>query len=140
MRPRRSRWLSVGDVLPRLIDAYPKFAKKIEGKSRDYQLRAVHRLVRKAEKLHECRVSKRVGRALYVSVDALESLVPERVDVLTTVEKNLADLHESHRDLVKRVNGHGSELRRHGQQLNNLTEKQRETTRYLAKMSALDAE
>lgn len=58
---------------------------------------------------------------------------------LGTIEKNLADLVDEHRELVKRVNGNCSTLRDHAQAITKLSEKQRETTRYLAKIALLES-
>jgi len=110
------------------------------GKTHRYQLRAVRKMVRRVEKRDEQRISKRVNGALYVNVDTIESLVPEKADILSALEQNLSDLHQEHRDLVKRVGGQSAVIREHSRQLINLSEKQRETTRYLARIASLDAE
>lgn len=128
------------EVLKRLLVAYPDFAERLAGKPHRSQVQATRRLVRRVERRDECLITKRHGGVLYLKLDALESLVPEGADVLTAVEKNLSDLHRSHRELVRRVNGHGSVLRVHGQDLKKLAQKQRETQLYLAKLNTIDQE
>ena len=126
------------EVLGRLLASYPAFAKRLADKPYRTQVQATRRLVRRVERRDECVITKRSGRDLFLKLDALESLVPEGADVLTTVERNLSDLHRSHRELSRRVNGHGSLLRSHSQQIKKLESKQLETQLYLVKLNDID--
>lgn len=125
MRPRRQRWVSIPEVLDSLHKTYPTFAAKLSGKPRKRQLETVRRMVRRAERRDACRFTKRVDGDVYVSVDALEALLPVDVETVAVVEKGLVDLHQSHRVLQRQVNGHGAKLRDHGKRLGSIEEIQR---------------
>lgn len=135
---RKARYISVPELLPRLLDSYDRFAERMAGKSRRYQLRAVRALVRSVEKRDECKISKVSGRVMYVNIDAIESIAPDDMGTLLTVERNLAELDSKHKHLQKQVNSYGSLLRDHTQQIAKLREKQKETASYLAKINAID--
>lgn len=108
MRPRRHRWLTIAEVAAKLAELYPLLA----GKPQKRKLEAVRRMVRRAERRDAARFTKRSGRDLYVSVDALSSLLPVDAAMLDRLEVAVARLHQDHRQLVARVNGHGSEIRK----------------------------
>ncbi len=46
-----------------------------------------------------------------MSVDALSSLLPVDASMIDRLEVAVARLHQDHRQLAKRVNGQGSEIR-----------------------------
>ena len=108
MTPRRHRWLSIAEVAAKLIDLYPKLASKPQKR----RLEAVRRMVRRAERRDAARFTKRAGRDLYVSVDALSSLLPVDASMIDRLEVAVARLHQDHRQLSKQVNGHGSKIRK----------------------------
>lgn len=133
MRPRRQRWLSVGEVAARLETLLPKLADK----PRKRRLEAVRRLVRRAEIRDSTRFTKRAGRELYVSVDALSSLLPVDVARLDGIDASLADLHQRHRQLERRVNGHGSKIREVEGRLGKAEQLQAATTTAVAAVQQL---
>lgn len=99
------------EVLENLSQKYPAFAKKVEGRPRKRQLEIVRRLVRRAERRDSWRFTKRVDGDLYVSLNALEALLPVDVETLSSVERSVDALNEKHRALQRQVNGQGSQLR-----------------------------
>lgn len=107
MKPRRSRWLSIAEVVVRLIERDPRLAAR----PRKRQLECARRLVRRVERRDSTRLTRRAGRELFVNVDALSSLLPIDVARLHGIDASLADLHQRHRQLERRVNGHGSKIR-----------------------------
>ncbi len=108
MKPRRHRWLSIAEVATKLAEIFPKLATKPQKR----RLEAVRRMVRRAERRDAARFTKRSGRDLFVSVDALSSLLPVDASMIDRLEVAVARLHQEHRLLAKRVNGHGSEIRK----------------------------
>lgn len=107
MKPRRHRWLSIAEVAAKLLELYPKLATKPQKR----RLETVRRMVRRAERRDAARFTKRAGRDLYVSVDALSSLLPVDASMIDRLEVAVARLHGEHRQLAARVNGHGSKIR-----------------------------
>ena len=108
MKPRRHRWLSIAEVAAKLLELYPKLATKPQKR----RLETVRRMVRRAERRDAARFTKRAGRELYVSVDALSSLLPVDASMIDRLEVAVARLHGEHRQLAARVNGHGSKIRK----------------------------
>lgn len=106
-RPRRHRWLSIAEVAGKLAERFPD----LSARPRKRQLEAARRLVRRAERRDSTRFTKRAGRELYVSVDALSSLLPVDAAVVDRLESSVARLQQDHRQLSTRVNGHGSKIR-----------------------------
>jgi hypothetical protein len=139
VRPRRQRWISIPEVLESLAKNYPAFVAKLEGKPRKRQLEVVRRLVRRAERRDACRFTKRVDGDIFVNVDTLESLLPVDVEKVAAVERDVENLHERHRGLERRVNGHGSKLRDHDKRLALLEAEQQLTSKYLADLQAIRA-
>jgi hypothetical protein len=114
--PRPERWLPMAEVLDRLLAAEEEHASgappepsALSLKPRKRQIEYVRRMVRRVERRETWRVTKRIGPYIYVSTRALEFLLPE--GITTTSERKLENLHHSHRDLMRRVNGYGSKLR-----------------------------
>lgn len=122
MRPRRQRWISVPEVLENLSQKYPAFAKKVEGRPRKRQLEMVRRLVRRAERRDAWRFTKRVDGELFVSLNALEALLPVNAESLSKIERDQDALDEKQRTLQRQVNGHGSKIRELEQRVQNLEE------------------
>jgi hypothetical protein len=139
MRPHRQRWLSIPEVLSSMASRYPAFYEKLAPMNRKAQLQAVRRLVQRAERRDAWRFTKRVSGDIYVNVDALEALLPVDVETVAIVAKNLADLHQSHRDLRRRVSGHGSKIRQLNTDVEKVKEKQRLLDQYIQGCAAIDA-
>jgi hypothetical protein len=107
VKPRRHRWLSIAEVAAKLTELFPKLATKPQKR----RLETVRRMVRRAERRDAARFTKRAGRDLFVSVDALSSLLPVDASMIDRLEVAVARLHQEHRQLAARVNGHGSKIR-----------------------------
>ena len=141
-RPRRSRYISIPEVLEQLPKRYPKLWAELEPLSRKRQLERVRRLVQRAQRRDGWRFTKRVGRELYIKVDALAALDPPAADVAAAVVSGLEDLHQRHRGLQRKVNWHSAKLRDHDQRLDNQEDKQRALTELgaaLAKVVRLES-
>jgi len=109
-KPRPHRWLSLPQLLERLL-ADPVQGAKLVGKARKRQLEFVRRLVPRTERRNSIHLKKKVGTRWYVSTTALETLLPDNVASASKLERDVENLHERHRGLERRVNGHGSKLR-----------------------------
>ncbi len=140
VRPRRDRWLSIPEVLERIARGNPTFFERIRDKTRRYQLLAVRRLIRQVEKRDNAVISKRFNGNWYVSFESAVLLMTPGEVNLDSLDRNLGDLVHEHRELVKRVNDNCSRLRDHARSIAKLSEKQTETTRYLARLLAIDSE
>lgn len=127
MSPRRDRWLSMREVAELLEKTHSRLHKL----SRKRRLEYVRRVIRRAERRDCERYTRRVGRDLYLSRNALETLLPWDADSLTNIERNVSELAQKQRDLKRQLNGHGSRI-------NSLEEKHRLTTEYLAALQRVD--
>lgn len=125
MRPRKTRWISIPEILDGLSKNYPQLAARLANKPRRRQLEAVRRLVFRAERRDSERYTKRVDGDIFVRVESVESLLPVDVTRVGEIERDVEGLHESHRDLTRKVNGHGSKLRDHEKRIVNTEEIQR---------------
>ena len=128
MRPRRDRWLSLLEVAELLSRELPRIATLSRKRRREYVLR----LVRRVEKRDDDRISKLVGRAWYVSRNAVDALQRWEPEALSELERAVEDLHAKSKEQERRINGHGSRLR-------TLEEKQRLADQYLTGMATLES-
>jgi len=128
MRPRRDRWLSLLEVAELLARELPRIATLSRKRRREYVLR----LVRRVEKRDDDRISKLVGRAWYVSRNAVDALQRWEPEALSELERAVEDLHAKSKEQERRINGHGSRLR-------TLEEKQRLADQYLTGMATLES-
>lgn len=112
-RPRRQRWLSIPEVVAKLVERYPDLASK----SRKRQLEAARRLVRRVERRDSTKLVRRVGRGLYVSVEGMSSLLPVDVARLDQLDQSMADLHQRHRQIAKEVSRQNAKIVGHDQRL-----------------------
>lgn len=136
-RIRRDRWLSIPDVADIVLNRTNRVATELKGKPRKRQLEAVRRLVARAERRDDTRLTKRIGRDIYVRFDALESLLPADVETVTRLEVAVIDIAAKTKQTARTVNGHGSMLRSYGQRLSTLEEEQRVTSEYLARLQEI---
>jgi hypothetical protein len=139
MKPRRSRWISVPDLTDQILKRSNKFATRISTRSRRLQLQAVRRLVAKAEERDEERFTKRVGREIYVRLDAVEALMPVEYETLTRLEVGLDAVAHVTRENRLKLNGQNMVLKEHGQRIGKLEEKQKLTAKFIADIQALDS-
>jgi hypothetical protein len=116
MKPRRDRWLTLIEVAEIMKLAHP---------NRDERRRYVRRAIRRAEQRDGCAYTKRVGKSLYVSVTALETLLPFDADTFTKLGRSVADIAQIQRELRRQLNGHGSRLRVVEKDVRNLEEADR---------------
>jgi hypothetical protein len=114
--PRRDRWLSLIEVADIMKLANPK---------RDERRRSVRRAVQRAEKRDDCRYTKRVGKCLYVSVSALETLLPYDAESFTRLGRSVADIAQIQREHGRQLNGIGSRVRVVEQKVKTLAETDR---------------
>lgn len=125
-KPRRDRWLSLAELATLLERLHPRLTALNHRERR----RWVRRVVQRAERRDAERYTKRVGRELFVSRNALETLMPWSPDTLSGLERNVAELAQNHRGLKRQVNGHGSRLR-------NLEEWRRLAAEFVARTQSL---
>lgn len=134
MRPRRDRWLSLLEVAEVIAKEHPRIAALSQRRKREH----VRRLIRRVERVQGERLSKRVGRELWVSrngADALRKWDPSSLDELG---RAVSDLHQKQREQQRQLNGHGAKLREHRGRLTNLEEKQRAADMYLQAIARID--
>jgi hypothetical protein len=137
VRHRRARWLSIPDVADVMLQRTNRIAERLKRKSRKRQLETVRRMVVRAELRDEVRITKRIGRALYVRFDALESMLPADVETVTRLEVAVIDAAKKTKQIQRHVNGHGSVLRDHSKRIRTLEEEQEVTSDYLAKLQEI---
>lgn len=118
MRPRRDRWLTLIEVAEIMKLAHP---------NRDERRRYVRRAIRRAEQRDGCSYTKRVGKLgqLYVSVSALETLLPYDAETFTKLGRSVADIAQIQRDHKRQIQGHGARLRVVEKDVRNLEEADR---------------
>lgn len=124
--PRRDRWLSLLEVAALLDSLEPRLSKLSKRERR----RWVRRIAQRAERRDSERYTKRVGRELYVSRNAVETLMPWSPEQLSELERNQARLVQNHKALQRQVNGHGARIK-------NLEEWRRLATAFVASTQAL---
>lgn len=112
-QPRRDRWLSLIDVAAIMKLAHPK---------RDERRRYVRRAIRRAEQRDGCRYTKRVGKSLYVSVQALETLLPYDAETFTQLGQSVAQIAQVQRLHTRQLNDHGSKHRAVAKSIKSLEE------------------
>lgn len=132
-RPRRSRWLSIPEVVGKLVERYPDLAQR----PRKRQLEAARRMVRRAELRDATRFVKRVGRDLYVSLDGLSSLLPVEVARLDQLDASVADLHQRHRQIAKVVNRQSEKIADHDRRIQKVEGIQTATTKVVEGLAEL---
>ena len=131
-----NRWLSTRELGELLAKRYPKVAKLSPWHRAQY----ARRLVRRAEKLEGVRCVKWEGRRIRISVRALDALLPPDVATIDRLGIAFSELHQSHRALRGKVNGHGSRLHDHDRRLKIVEKKQAILARCQADLVAADAE
>lgn len=137
--PRRSRWLSISDVTDIVLQRSNKVAEKLLKLPRRYQVQHVRRLVIRAERRDEQRITKRVSGDIYVRFDALESLLPVDVATVTRLEVDVVKVATETRKIWRHVGGHGVQLREHTKRIAKVEKKQEILARMQAELQAVDA-
>lgn len=128
MNPRRDRWLSLVEVASIMKLTQPK---------REERRRYVRRAIRRAEERDGCSYTKRVGKCLYVSVMALETLMPYDAETFTRLGRSVADMAQIQREHGRQINGHGSRIRAVEKTTKNLLERDAAVSRALEAIGAV---
>lgn len=121
-RPRRDRYLSMLEMASLL---------KLEGTPRERR-RRVRRLIQRLERRDGTSYTKRFGEGsgkLFVSIGALEQLMPWSPGTLTAVREDIDGIGVKVRRLSRRVDGHDREIE-------HLQEVQRRSAELLAFISS----
>lgn len=135
MRVRRTRWLTIPDVLEQILQRSNRFARRIAPRSRASQLKAVRRLVLRAEQRDDVRLTKRMGREILVRVDALDALAPADQETVTRLSLDLLEVARSTKQLRIQQNGQAITLRQVEKRLNKVEKK----TALLVQIAELDS-
>ena len=130
------RWLTTAELGEALAKRDPRVAQL----SRRHRTQYARRLVRRAERCEDVRCTKRVGALVYISLRALEVLLPPDVATVDRLDIEFSKLVQEHRGLRGQVNGHGSTLREHGKRLSIVEKKAAILARCQADLAAADAE
>jgi hypothetical protein len=134
-RVRRSRWLSIPDVLEQILQRSNRFAKRIAARPRASQLKAVRRLVLRAEQRDDVRLTKRLGREILVRVDALDALAPADQETVTRLSLDVVEVVRSTKQLRIQQNGQALALRDVQKRLGKVEKK----TALLVQIAELDS-
>lgn len=134
MRPRRDRWLSFTEIGELMVKHRPTLANLSKADRRQY----VRRVVQRAERRDEVRYTKRVGKALFVSRNALEHLLPYNAEAISELERGQADLRQKQDLQERQLNGHGSRLRDHSKRLGILEAKHAALLEYMVKVDSIE--
>ena len=138
MRPRRSRWLSIPDVTDIVLQRSNKVAERLKKLPRRYQVQYVRRMVKRAERRDEARLTKRVSGDIYVRFDAVETLLPVDVASLTSLEVGQAHHASQIRKLWRTTGGQGATLRDHAKRLSKVEKKAAILAKAQADLAAVD--
>ncbi len=138
MKPRPSRWLSIPDVTDIVLQRSNKVADRLKKLPRRYQVQHVRRLVARAERRDDQRITKRVSGDIYVRLDAVESLLPVDVATVTRLEVDVVMVAKENRKIWKHVGGHGAQLRDHAKRLCKVEQKAAILARAQAELAAVD--
>lgn len=133
-RSRRFRWLTIPEVLEQILQRSNGFARRIAQRPRAYQLKAVRRLVLRAEQRDDTRLTKRLGRDVLVKVDALDMLAPADQETVTRLSLELTEVARSTKQLRIQQNGQAVVLREHERRLGKVEAK----ATLLTQIAALD--
>ncbi len=131
------RWLSIPDVTDLVLGRTNKVAERLKTRSRKRQLEAVRRMVLRAERRDEHRITKRLSGDIYVRFDALESLLPADAATGTRLEVSVGKAADETRKIWRHVGAHGSRLRDHDKRIQTLEEEQQLTSEYLARLQEI---
>lgn len=137
--PKRTRWLSIPDVVDQVLKRSNGFADRIRSRSRKTQVQAVRRLVVRAEQRDEERFTKRIGHEIYVKAESLEALLPDEHETVTRLEGKVEDHAHVIRQIREHQIGHGTKLRDHDKRLVKVEKKQELFAKFQAELVAIDS-
>lgn len=120
----RVRWASIPDITDLVLGRTNKLAERLKSKSRRAQLQAVRRLVKRAERRDEVRITKRLSGDIFVRLDAVESLLPADAATVTRLEVAVTQVVAENRRIWTRLGAQSAKLREHDQKIGIVTEKQ----------------
>lgn len=138
-RARRSRWLSIADVTDVILQRSNRAAARLQKLTRRHQIQHVRRLVLRAERRDDQRITKRVSGDIYVRFDALEALLPLDVASVTRLEVDVVKVASETKKIWRHVGGHGAQLRDHSKRIGKVEKKQELFARFQAELQAIDA-
>lgn len=138
MKPRPHRWLSIPDVTDLVLARSNKVAERLKKLPRRYQVQHVRRLVLRAERRDESKLTKRHGGDIYVRFDAIESLLPVDAATITKLEVDVVKVAAENRKIWRHVGGHGVQLREHDKRLGKVEKKTEIIARLQAELAAVD--
>lgn len=124
------RWLTTSELGDALATKFPKVARMTRWNRAQY----ARRLVERAERLESVRCTKRAGRRLLVSVNALAFLLPSEVATVDRLDIEFGKLAQNQRALRRKVSELSSTVGDHENRLVT-TEKR---VRLLRELAALD--
>jgi hypothetical protein len=107
------RWLTTSELGDELAKRFPKVARM----TRWNRAQHARRLVERAERLESVRCSKRDGRRMLVSVNALGFLLPTEQATVDRLEIEFGKLAQNQRALRRKVSEHSSKLGNHEERL-----------------------
>ncbi len=113
------RWLTTSELGDVLAERSPRVAKLSRWRRAEY----ARRLVERAERLESVRCTKRNGRRLLISTNALALLLPTDAATVDRLDTEFGKLAQNQRALRRQVNGHGAQLITHAKMLKVLDKK-----------------
>ena len=138
MKPRPHRWLSIPDVTDLVLARSNRVAERLKKLPRRYQVQHVRRLVLRAERRDEVKLTKRHGGDIYVRFDALENLLPVDSATITKLEVDVVRVAADNRQIWRHVGGHGTQLRDHAKRLTKVEKKTELIAKLQAELAAID--
>ncbi len=107
------RWLTTSELGDALAAKFARVAKLSRWRRAEY----ARRLVERAERLESVRCTKRSGRRILISVNALAFLLPSEAATVDRLDLEFGKLAQNQRALRRQVNGHGAQLITHEKRL-----------------------
>lgn len=130
------RWLTTSELGDVLAERSPRVAKLSRWRRAEY----ARRLVERAERLESVRCTKRNGRRLLISVNALALLLPTDAATVDRLDTEFGKLAQNQRALRRQVNGHGAQLITHAKMLKVLDKRSAILAEAQRQLALADAE
>jgi hypothetical protein len=129
------RWLTTSELGDVLAERSPRVAKLSRWRRAEY----ARRLVERAERLESVRCTKRNGRRLLISTNALALLLPTDAATVDRLDTEFGKLAQNQRALRRQVNGHGAQLITHAKRIKIVEQITDETAKFVARIGVLKA-
>lgn len=130
------RWITTAELGEALAAKSPRVAKLSKWRRAEY----ARRLVERAERLESVRCTKREGRRLLISVNALALLLPSDAATVDRLDTEFGKLAQNQRSLRRQVNGHGAQLIVHEKRLKIVEKKAAILARCQEELALADAD